>query len=223
MKSRLATPPRPATPDEVLAACRNLNLLCPQDISERLCVYLNMLQKWNARMNLVGERHWHAILSKLAADSWPLAEFIETLPLPDEPHCLDLGAGAGLPGVPLRLLWSKGRYTMVELRAKRAMFLQQVLAHVALPGVDIFEGRAEQAMAALPAEHKADLILSRAFMPWRELVLLVHQHLAQGGILLVLANEPPPEELPPPWRLAASRAYEVDDKSRHFWALAAEA
>lgn len=226
MKSRSATPFIAATPPQVLAACAELGLPCDAALAEHLCTYLNLLQKWNARMNLVGVDHWRGILSTLVADSWSLAEFLGELPLPESPQTLDLGAGAGLPGVPLRLLWQKGRYTMVELRAKRAMFLQQVLAFTPLPGVDVYEGRAEDAMAALPPGKEADLILSRAFMPWRELIKLVADHLAprpeknnRPGVLVILANEAPQGDFPSPWTLLATREYTVDGKARYFWAL----
>lgn len=210
MTQKLATP----SSQDVLTACQELGLACDLDLARPLCAYLATLQKWNARMNLVGPAHWREMLAELAADSWPLARFLETLPLPEAPVCMDLGAGAGLPGIPLRMLWQQGGYIMVEVRQKRALFLRQVLALAPLPGVTIHEGRAEQALAG---HAPLDMVLSRAFMPWEKLLKLVAPHLGAGGLVVILANEAPSQALPSGWSLQAHTAY--GDKKRHFWAL----
>lgn len=170
-------------------------------------------------MNLVGPRHWRRMLAELVADSWHLAEFLKTLPLPEEPRCMDLGAGAGLPGIPLRMLWTPGSYTLVELRQKRVLFMRHVLALTPLQGVDIHEGRAEDALAR---QAPLDVVLSRAFMPWPKLLVLVRPYLNAGGHLVIMANETPPSNLPRPWNLAGSRFYQIEGKKRHFWALSPE-
>lgn len=216
MTPRLATPPASSpTPEKVHAACRELALPCDEPLARQLCSYLGILQKWNARMNLVGPAHWKDILEQLAADSWHLADFLQVLPLPESPSCLDLGAGAGLPGIPLRMLWDKGSYIMVELRQKRALFLGQVLAQLPLQGVSVRQARAED---VLEEEAPLDLILSRAFMPWSKLLELVRPHLAPEGVTIVMANEAPPEKLPTGWKLARSMHYS-QGKDRCFWAL----
>ncbi len=169
-------------------------------------------------MNLVGPLHWQRMLAELAADSWHLADFLRTLPLPGAPRCMDLGAGAGLPGIPLRMLWQQGSYTLVEVRAKRAMFMQQALANLRLPGVAVFEGRAEEALAR---EAPLDLIVSRAFMPWLRLLELVTPFCAANGFVVFMANDPPPSSLPQGWLLHSQKAYTAGGKQRHFWAIAA--
>ena len=125
--------------------------------------------QWNRVMNLVGARHWRDALDDLVMDSFHLNAFLrsQVLPaLPASPSCWDLGSGAGLPGIPLRILWNEGDYWMVESRDKRTIFLSTVLARSPLPGTHVFHGRAEQFMEG----KKADLIVSRAFMPWKELL-----------------------------------------------------
>ena len=78
-----------------------------------LAVYLDMLVRWNRRMNLVGPASGLEILETLIQDSWFLADLLtELAPQPGE--ILDLGAGAGLPGIPLRVFWKSGRYFLVE-------------------------------------------------------------------------------------------------------------
>lgn len=215
------------TPAAVLMACTSLGLSCDEALARSLAVYLSELEKWNRRINLVSPDTWPRML-ELCADSWHLAAFLERLPgLPPSPRTLDLGAGAGLPGIPLRMLWHPGEYHLVEIRGKRAVFLRTVLGRLRLPGTHLFEGRAEDALSALTP---VDIALSRAFMPWPRFLELVRPHLGGGGLALVMASEPPPElpELPDTaggWRLAAAREYQAPggrERSRWLWAVKAK-
>jgi 16S rRNA (guanine527-N7)-methyltransferase len=89
---------------------------------EGLAVYLELLVRWNAAFNLVGPDGWREIFTHLAADSFYLADFLSRLPLPDASQTWEFGAGAGLPGIPLRLVWTQGEYCMVERRKNGRFF-----------------------------------------------------------------------------------------------------
>ena len=212
-------PASPNTPDTraVLAAAQALGRPITPDQAAGLALYLELLQKWNARTNLVGPRRWQEVMETLVVDSLYLADFLEGLGL-DAPRCLDLGAGAGLPGIPLRMLWSRGSYTLVEVREKRAVFMTMVLNRLKLASTDVFRGRAED---VLSKGDRADLILSRAFMPWPRLLKFALPMLAPDGRLVVMANEKPPspEEISSGWRLVGHSSYPVAGKERYFWVL----
>ncbi len=212
-----------ATPARVLAACKDLGLSCDEALARSLALYLNELEKWNRRINLVSPDTWTKML-ELCADSWHLATFLEQLPdLPPAPRTLDLGAGAGLPGIPLRMLWHKGEYHLVEIRGKRAVFLRTVLGRLRLLDTHLFEGRAEDALSALTP---VDLALSRAFMPWPRFLELVRPHLGAGGLVLVMASEPPPGfHDAGGWRLVVAQEYQTPgdrEHSRWLWAMKKE-
>jgi Predicted S-adenosylmethionine-dependent methyltransferase involved in bacterial cell division len=197
-----------------------------------LARYLNLLMKWSRSMNLVGKTTWPDIFRDLAADSLHLDVFLRGLNLPERPLTLDLGAGAGLPGIPLRVLWSAGDYLLVELREKRAIFLRQAVSELALERVRVFHGRAEETATELArlgltgaaGDTRADLLVSRAFLPWPKLLPLAAQLLAPTGRLVVLANEKPPikaEELPG-FTLEKVESYPAgsgDGRVRYFWSL----
>ena len=76
--------------------------------ADGLAAYLGLLQTWNRKINLVGPARWPEMLEGLVADSWHLAELLAGLDLPPQPVTFDFGAGAGIPGVPLRLFWGAG-------------------------------------------------------------------------------------------------------------------
>ncbi|MCL2123251.1 MAG: class I SAM-dependent methyltransferase [Desulfovibrionaceae bacterium] len=214
-----SVPDSPAIPyAELAAACRALRCPVPEDALGPLGMYLSLLIRWNRVMNLVGAKSWREAL-RLAADSFFLARFLEGMPLPAQTLTWDLGAGAGLPGIPLRMVWQAGEYHMVETREKRAIFLNTVLARLTLPRTSAVCERAEHFFARMIAQERpADCILSRAFMPWKKLLPFVADSLAPGGVVCIAAAYPP-EALPGYWVLAAEYAYEIDGAQRFFWAL----
>ena len=210
-------------PDVLHESCAALGLTLPPEAAPALAQYLSLLTQWNAVMNLVGTRGWQNTLRLLVADSFHLAEFLRSLPLPDAPEVWDLGAGAGLPGIPLRILWQPGEYRLVELREKRALFLSTALAHMSLPRTHVFRGRAEDffVTAAAPAH----VVVSRAFMPWPQVLELVRPHLASGqggGRVIFLTLQALPPQLPPGWQAEAEHKYKIGKDTRYFWCLQAQ-
>ncbi|OIO04148.1 MAG: hypothetical protein AUJ49_03410 [Desulfovibrionaceae bacterium CG1_02_65_16] len=230
--------PYAPAPGEVASEARRAGFKLTPAQTESLSRYLTLLLKWNRAMNLVGRAGWPDVFRDLAADSLHLAAFLPRLPLPAAPLSLDLGAGAGLPGIPLRVLWDAGDYVLVELREKRAVFLAQAAAALKLPRTRAWRGRAENALAGLAelglggceadrrdADGRADLVLSRAFMPWPKLLPLAAELLAGGGVLVILANEAPPEAgefASAGFTLADSQSYPSGARTRYFWALTKE-
>lgn len=234
-KRKDPSPYAPA-PGEVSGEARRAGFTLAPEEADRLSRYLTLLLKWNRAMNLVGRADWPGVFRDLAADSLHLAGFVRGLGLPESPLTLDLGAGAGLPGIPLRVLWPEGDYVLVELREKRAVFLAQAVGALKLARTFVLHGRAETSLAALPElkqgaarvlKTRADLVLSRAFMPWPKLLPLAADLVTPGGTLVVLANEPPPAELAAAadpaahagFRLTGSQEYPADGRSRYFWSL----
>ncbi len=189
----------------------------PEYAMEPLADYLDMLCSWNKGMNLVGLHSWQDVLTRLVLDSFYLARFLERLAMPAAPVCWDLGSGAGLPGIPLRMAWIRGAYYMVEAREKRALFISHMLARLRLPQTYVFRGRAEQFFQEQP--RAADCIVSRAFMPWRQLLDFTAEHVQPGGFVIILANDAAPEQPPVSWRVALQESYGADGSMRYFWAL----
>ncbi len=201
---------------EVQTRCRTLGRILSQPQADRMAGYLNLLVKWNRKMNLVGPSSWEEMLETLVVDSWHLADFLESLDLQDDPWTLDLGAGAGLPGIPLRMFWPAGEYVLVEPRQKRAIFMNRALSELRLGRTRVAGVRCEQ----LPRELlPVDLVLSRAFCPWREFLDIARPMLKPAGMVVVLASSPEPDETPAPFCFCAGRSYPVQGKKRYLWAF----
>lgn len=216
-KPRTASPARSSRPaaapalvppaPEVLAACaRQAGLTIPEQALQPLGLYLAELTRWNSVMNLVGARDWREALANLAGDSFHLAAFLADLPLPEAPLHWDLGSGAGLPGIPLRMVWDRGDYWLVEAREKRALFLSRMLCSLRLPRTHVYRGRVEQFFGTQP--RGADCVISRAFMPPETLLPLLAPHLTPDGLVILLCNRLP-AALPPGWERVMDRDYSV--------------
>jgi len=196
---------------QVAAASGRLGRTLSDEQARLLSIYLGLLVKWNARMNLVGPSTWPEILDTLIQDSWHLSDLLQTLE-PQPGQTLDLGAGAGLPGIPLRVFWQQGDYYLVEPRQKRALFMEQAVAHMKLPRTKVICAR----MEALPAaRRKSVLSVSRAFMPWKKLLAEVLGYLAPQGRVLVMSNETSAETVDG-YTLEQVRDYTVAGKKRYF-------
>ncbi len=150
---------------------------------DKLVLYLDRLAAYNRSFNLVGPENIADILASLVPDSFQLAAMLARLPLPENPLALDCGAGAGLPGIPLRMIWQPGKYTMIEQRRKRALFLENVLAELHLPGTGVFAGD------AFKVAEPADLIISRAWMPVPKILDYCAARLADGGFAIIFARD----------------------------------
>ncbi len=201
--------------------CSSWPVSVAQEAKAPLVEYLMLLMRWNKVMNLVGARHWQECLTNLIIDSFYLSDFLRSLALPTSEsfQTLDLGAGAGLPGIPLRMAWQDGEYHLIEVREKRALFLGNVLAQIPLPRTHVFRGRVEEFFAK--AQKPADMIVSRAFMPWAQMLELVAPALAVDGRVIFLTLEPAPQaalqELG--WQVEAEFSYTVHGDKRFFWSV----
>ncbi len=215
---------------DVLDNAHKLGCPVSESQAQQLAIYLALLSKYNKRMNLVGPGRWTTIFNTLVVDSLYLAKFLASLKLVDNPLTLDLGAGAGLPGIPLRMLWDCGDYWLVEVRQRRASFMRTALGQLGLAHTYVFEGRAQDALKHISQNNEpchADLVLSRAFMPWEKLLDFVRPMLAKGmenifAQVVILSNDAPPTSgaLPLEWTLVASSSYPVAGGERYFWSLA---
>ncbi len=197
---------------------RDAGAPCPENALPGLVTYITTLMRWNRVMNLVGASDWQEAARDLVSDCLRLADFLRELPLPQAPLCTDLGAGAGLPGIPLRLVWTDGAYHMVEIRQKRALFLAQMLGTLSLTRTFAHNMDARRFLAG----NAPDLVLSRAFLPWEQVLGLVADNLAGSGWVVFMASAAPaPEEVTAKARGFAFRrtlAYRSAGRERCFWA-----
>lgn len=174
-----------------------LDLALPPHAETRLLQYLALLQKWNRVYNLTAVREPSKMVSHHLLDCLAVASRANAGTI------LDVGSGAGLPGIPIALAAPRTNVTLLEASHKKAAFLQQVKLELKLENVEIVCERVE----AWRAGRSFETVISRAFSDLAEFVNLAGRHVAPGGRLAAMKGIYPHEEvtqLPGGWRLEES-------------------
>lgn len=119
-----------------------------------ISTYIDLLLKWNARINLTAIREPNEIVQRHFGESLFAAKYLLGQKLPQT--AIDLGSGAGFPGVPFAMLATEVQVTLIESRQKKATFLKELVHALGLKNVKVFRDRAEN------YPNTADLVMLRA-------------------------------------------------------------
>jgi len=206
-------PSFPATPDPATPAAAlmegGLRLgvpLSPHTVA-RLVLYLQELIRWNARVNLTGHATQADIINKDFLDSLAAAPFIKPDPRLIRPgpglRALDVGTGAGFPGLVLKIQDPDLAVTLLEPSQKKAAFLHHIIGLLGLSGVTVLIARVED----LEQEQAApfNLVTTRAVSP--ELVLKEAPRLLAPGGQVLLFRASPMSEVPSGYRLLRETSF----------------
>ncbi|MFV0371983.1 MAG: 16S rRNA (guanine(527)-N(7))-methyltransferase RsmG [Azonexus sp.] len=208
--------PEPSSPTALAAGLAELGLDLPATAQDKLLAFCQLLLKWNRTYNLTALRDPEQALSHHLLDS------LAILPHVGDGALLDVGAGGGLPGIPLAIARPQLAVSLVDTVQKKTTFLQQAAIELGLPNLRVHHARVEQ-MAGLYAQ-----ISSRAFAELKTFVELTRHLLAPGGRWLAMKGAYPAQEiaaLPPDVVLESSHALRVPglDAERHLIILKAGA
>lgn len=166
--------------------------LAPGQIAQ-LDQYFLELKKWNRRINLVAAGPDEQLLENHFLDSLTLLPLLDPCPLPG---LVDVGSGAGFPGLVLKIARPDLRVTLVEPRQKRTAFLRQVIRLLGLPGIEVVEERLEKDGKNFSAWYKAiPLLTSRAFTAIGDFLDLCAPFSAPGGRVICMKGPRAAEEL----------------------------
>jgi 16S rRNA (guanine527-N7)-methyltransferase len=160
----------------------------------RLLEYLALLAKWNRVYNLTAVRETARMVSQHLLDCLAVAPHVKA------DTVLDVGSGAGLPGIPLAVAAPRMHVTLLESNQKKSAFLQQAKLELKLDNVAVASERVE----AWRPGRTFDIVISRAFSDLAEFVNLAGRHAAPAGRLAAMKGIYPDEELtqlPAGWRL----------------------
>lgn len=171
-----------------------LDLTLPSQAQPRLLEYLALLQKWNRIYNLTAVREASRMVSHHLLDCLAIVPHVTV------DTVLDVGSGAGLPGIPLALARPRTHVTLLESSHKKTAFLQQAKFELKLDNVAVVCERVE----AWRPGRSFEMVISRAFSDLAEFVAVAGRHVAPGGRLAAMKGVYPHEEitrLAPGWRL----------------------
>jgi len=171
--------------DQLQRGCDELELALSQMQLEKLIRYVALLDKWNKVYNLTSVRDPKEMISRHILDS------LAILPYLTGPSLLDVGTGAGLPGIPLAIAQPELTVTLLDSNSKKTRFLQQAKAELALDNISVVHARIEQ--AELP---KFAMVTARAFAKIDQIIDLAGRHCDDAGSLLLMKGTQPEDELP---------------------------
>ena len=160
-----------------------LNLDAPQEA--RLLDYLALIGKWNRTYNLTAIHEPERMLTHHLLDSLAILPMLASGPL------LDVGSGAGLPGIPVAIARPEHNVVLLDSSQKRCGFMQQAAIELKLHNIDVVHARAEDYRPAA----KFPQIVSRAFSDLGEFVKVTRHLLTDGGEWLAMKGLSPDEEI----------------------------
>lgn len=191
------------------AAQLGIELCEPQ--AAQLIRLLDELDDWNQRMNLTAIRERPAQITKHLLDSLSVQPFLHG------DRVLDVGTGAGFPGLPLAIVNPSKQFMLLDSTAKKLKFIEHAAGLLELPNVQTVHTRAENFRPA----QRFDIVVSRAVGPVEQFVKWAGHLCVGGGRLLAMKGRDPGAELgklPSGWKLAAVHRLNVPalDEERHL-------
>ncbi|MBM4415650.1 MAG: 16S rRNA (guanine(527)-N(7))-methyltransferase RsmG, partial [Chloroflexi bacterium] len=190
-----------STADELAtlhAEIARLGLALPAAAPAQFAHYLALLQAWRERAGLTALADADAVQRRLFGESLALLVVLRAagvLPRSARRRVADLGAGAGFPGVPMRLAEPALALTLIEAHGRRARFLELLAAELALDDVQVVAARAENAGRDPALREQFDVVVARALAPLAVLVEYALPLLRPGGVLATPKGSRTQEEL----------------------------
>lgn len=173
----------------MLAASRITALLAPflneaelsPHLIAQLQTYLDLLLRWNARMNLTAVRDPEQIVTRHFGESLFAARILRDAgAFSGTPTLSDIGSGAGFPGIPIKLFAPNVQLTLIESQNKKATFLREVIRALQMGEADVFSGRADV------WGHTAQVVTLRAVEKFEAALPVAASMVQPGGTLCLL-------------------------------------
>lgn len=171
--------------ERLASGMRALDVVPPEDAVHKLLAYRDLVVRWNRVHNLTAVRDPEAMLAYHLLDSLSVSPYLHG------DRVLDVGSGAGLPGIPLAVVNPQRRFVLLDASSKRVRFLRQVSVELELENVEAVHERIERYRPDAPFA----TVTSRAFASLADFAGAACGLLAAGGHMLAMKGRCPEEEL----------------------------
>lgn len=163
-----------------------LKLVCSSQQVQQLLSFIARLEKWNRHFNLTAVRSPFEMVSRHILDSLSVAPYLHGK------RIIDVGTGAGIPGIPLSILCQEKVFYLLDNNHKKQVFVTQAVKSLALKNAFCVHAMVQ----TYQPEQKFSTILTRAFAPLEQMITLSAHLLAEDGRILAMMGKVQPE-LPP--------------------------
>lgn len=145
--------------EQFISHCENMGITLSDHQLEQFDRYYELLVEWNSFMNLTAITEFDEVLQKHFEDSLVLGK---VLPVEQLSTLLDVGTGAGFPGIPLKIVYPHLKVVLLDSLGKRVKFLNHVAEELGLTEIQAIHGRAEDFAKDAAYREKFDVVVSRA-------------------------------------------------------------
>jgi 16S rRNA (guanine527-N7)-methyltransferase len=175
-----------STQSQLATGLTELGLSYKPEQVDQLLAFIRLLEKWNRVFNLLGEQDSQRILGYHLLDSLAVAPHLRG------PRVLDVGSGAGLPGIPLAIMKPDMRFTLLDSNGKKTRFLKQAVIELSLSErVQVIKSRIEEYRPA----QSFDTVISRAFASLGDFAESCLHLCDQHSIILAMKGRRPDSEM----------------------------
>ena len=195
-RSPEATPEQSLAP--LLAEAERLGIDLDADACRRFACYLELIEEWRPRAGLTAIEDPAEMQRRHFGESLALLQVLREsghIPRTGPLRIIDVGSGAGFPGLPMRIVEPRLALTLVESHARRARFLELVASELGLDDVRVVQARAEDAGRDPALREHFDLVVARAVAPLAVLAEYAIPLLQPGGVLAAPKGSRAEEEL----------------------------
>lgn len=154
--------------------------------------YYEMLIDWNEKINLTAITEFEEVLKKHFLDSISIGRFLKQ---DEKASILDIGTGAGFPGIPIKIAFPETKITLLDSLNKRVNFLNEVIKELSLDNISALHGRAEDFAKKEDMREQFDFCVSRAVANLSSLSEFCLPYVKVGGIFISYKSEKAKEEL----------------------------
>lgn len=165
--------------DILVAGLDALNLPLSEHQIQQLLSFIELIVKWNRAYNLTAIRNKEDMVRLHLLDSLAVAHFIRGQ------RVIDIGTGAGLPGIPLAIVLPEIDFTLLDSNAKKTRFVQQAILELKLKNASVYHQRVEQ----FHPVQAFDEIITRAFTNLSDMIELTNHLLNKKGVLFAMKGK----------------------------------
>jgi len=169
---------------------REVGVFLNQEMIQMFLVYLKELKEWNQKVNLTSLKEDGDIITKHFIDSLSLVPYLSSAA-----SLLDLGSGAGFPGIPIKIAKPSLKVTLLEATRKKVSFQRHLIRTLGLTHVHTIQGRTESLKSEDEFHLSFDTVTSRAFSRLEKFLMLGEPFVKKGGYLVAMRGRRAKEEL----------------------------
>lgn len=144
---------------DFIKKCEKIGITLYEKQISQFMTYYDLLVEWNSFMNLTAITEFNEVIDKHFIDSLAICEYVD---FKNGDSLIDIGTGAGFPGIPLKIVFPELRITLLDSLNKRIKFLDTVIESLGLENVETIHGRAEDFAKQQSYREKYDFVISRA-------------------------------------------------------------